>query len=171
MSESLVPEVFEGEVQLDTRDAGATREDAFRVYVTTGARSIRKTAHLIGRPEGTVLSWSQRDNWRLRVRDMDLEVTEGIAEAAAAAAVAQQLQNITYLSQVRDDSEQETKDRLKATSLLMDEFRDISAAIADRASKRADLEEMGESELEELAQSPEGVAQLLARHRTRVGLG
>lgn len=155
-------------IETDFSAPKATEDDAFRIYATTGARSIRRVARLLGLPEGTVLSWSQRHRWRQRIIDEDLEVTEGIADAAAAAVVTQQLKNIVYLSELRDNDMAERKDRTAAAKALMAEFKDISKAVADRQSGE-DVEELEDSELERLAQSDEGVAVLLARSRARIG--
>lgn len=152
----------------DFSDSEATEEDAFRIYATTGARSIRRVARMLGIPEGTVLSWSHRKRWRQRMIDEDLEVTEGIADAAAAAVVHQQLRNIMYLSELRDNDLAERKDRTAAAKALMAEFKDVSRAVAER-DRGIDVEAMDDTELEELAQSDEGVAVLLARSRARIG--
>lgn len=45
------------------QDKGITQEQAYRIYCSTGARSLRKTADILGLPHGTVLSWSRRYHW------------------------------------------------------------------------------------------------------------
>ncbi len=145
----------------------ASAEDAYWTYMGTGMRSLRRTADILGIPHGTVLSWSSRHNWAQRARDTDIEMTMGVAEAAAAATVAQQFRNIEYLAKLRDDEEADHKDRIRATNILMGEFKDVSVAVAGKFQKD-DSDMIDEDELEKLAQSPEGVAQLLARSRARL---
>lgn len=83
------------------------------------------------------------------------------------------MRNIGFLVGVRDsfDEDVTAKDKIAAAKLLMSEFKDVSAAVAARASKRAEMEELTEEELLELAQTEEGVAQLLARQRAATGKG
>jgi hypothetical protein len=144
-----------------------TEEDAFLVYRSTGSRSLRGTAEILGLPLGTVNGWSRRHGWQQRSSDLDLEATEGIVQAMAVAIVGQQLKNVRVLAQIRDGAE-EPRDQINAAK----ELNRIFERMADRMQLSgvlsvSDNDATEEEELEALVQTPEGVANVLERLRER----
>lgn len=159
--------VQEGGAYSEKRKQFITPEDGFLVYRSTGSRSLRGTAEILGLSAGTVFGWSRRYGWQQRSNDLDLEATEGVVQAMAVSIVGQQLKNIQTLAQIRDGAE-EDRDRINAAK----ELNRVFERMADRMQLNAVLNPAGESEteeddLEEMVQTPEGVARLLELQRER----
>ena len=115
------------------QDQVVTQEQAYRVYCSTGARSLRKTADILGIPHGTVLSWNRRYHWQKKLRDIDLEVTEGLAQATAVLAVSRGIKALEVLSQIMEDGEVDPRARVSAAS----EVLKVAAASDDTTSPSA----------------------------------
>ncbi len=148
-----------------------TADDAYRVYIAMGSRSLRKTAAMMGVPEGTVASWSRRGGWRQRVVDMDTELTEGVIHASAVAVVSQQLRTIERLAKIRDNEKALDRDVINASKLLMEAYERIRLTATVSALLGGNEGDMEAEELEQLVQTPGGAQVLLGRLRDRTGRG
>jgi len=153
------------------QDQVVTQEQAYRIYCSTGARSLRKTADILRLPHGTVLSWNRRYHWQKKLRDTDLEVTEGLAQATAVLAVSRGIKALEVLSQIMEDGEVDPRARVSAASEVLKQFNGITALVAGSALTKGVDEDVSEQEMEELARTPEGVQKLIALQRERTGRG
>jgi len=166
-----VVEVMDQEVFIPSHGNAITPEDAYRAYISTGARSLRRTADLLGIPHGTILSWNKRYQWQARVRAADIESTEGLAQMAAVAAVAQGVKSLEVLARIRDDEDVAPMARVESAKELLRQFNGITALVAGSALTKGVQDDLGDAELEELASNPDGVQKLLEMQRQLTGRG
>lgn len=169
--ESHAMEVVPGLGSQSTYGKYVTSDDAYRVYIAMGSRSLRKTAVMMGIPEGTVGSWSRREGWRQRVVDMDTELTEGVIHASAVAVVSQQLRTIEKLAMIRDNEKSQDRDIINAAKLLMEAYERIRLTATVTALLGGNEGDMEADELERLVSTPGGAQVLLGRLRDRTGRG
>jgi hypothetical protein len=144
-----------------------TQEEGFTVYAANGGRSLRKTARLLGVPEGTVLSWASRHGWRQRLLDMDLEMAEGALESGAVVLMSQYLVGIQRLITIRDDRRTSPMAAILAQKELNRMQEKVSEMLTTRIVANAIGEDLEDDELEALIQSADGVAKLLEMQRAR----
>jgi len=90
------------------------------------------------------------------------------------AAVSAGLKAIETLGKIafgRDDNGDayDTRSRVEANKILLNQFNGITALVAGSALVKSAEEDLTEAELEELAQTPDGVQKLLAAQRERTG--
>lgn len=167
LSGAQLVEVVDSDMVMGARGAMVTPEDAYRTYIAMGARSLRRTADLLGVPIGTMHSWNRRYQWQSRVRLSDIEATEGLAQMAAVVAVAQGVKSLEALAKVRDTSEDD-RARVEASKELLRQFNGITAVIAGSALvKNHDADD--ELDYEEMASTPDGARKLLELARDRTG--
>lgn len=161
--------VMTGEGEMSDLGRYVTADDAFRVYQAQQHRSLRKTANMLGLPHGTLLSWSARYGWQQRLRDQDREVTEGVVQSVAIAVLQAQIKNIQTLVEIRDAPDSHPLAKLQAIKLLTGQYNRLEDQALVQALMGTNEIELEEANLVELAQTPDGARQLVAKLRERVG--
>ena len=159
-------EVVDSSGVMSSEGRYVTPDEAFRAYSVQPDRSLRKLADLLGIPRGTILGWSSRYGWSAKIKEMDQERVEGVTETISVILVQQQVKNLETLINIRDAPTSKIRERMdaaKALSGMFERYQDRALLAALTTGNNEDFLE--DSKLEELAQTQEGVRQLLAHLR------
>ena len=136
-------------------------EDAFRLYVAGGARSLRKVAHTLNIPESTVMAWSRRGRWSQRLRDLDSETLQGVAQSVVVATAAGSLRALRTLSEVMEDQEAPPIARVTAARAMLDQYTRVAHLVPQLLPPATD----DDADLVESVSTPAGAVELLRQHR------
>lgn len=147
-----------------------TADDAFHLYQAQTHRSLRKTAQMLGLPQGTVFAWSSRYGWRQRLLEQDMEVTEGVVQSVAVAVLQSQVSNIQQLVTIRDDEKSSNREKLEAIKQLTAQYERLQDRALVQSLTGGQEDQLEEDKLVELVQTPEGAQVLLQRLRERTGM-
>lgn len=100
------------------RYTDADKERAYWIWRTTGGRSYRRTAAIVGIERESLSRWANQDDWIARADREDDEDIGSIRHAVAAVITHELVPNIETAKAIRDNPDNSARDRLAAVVWL-----------------------------------------------------
>ncbi len=144
-----------------------TRESCFHVWRTAGQRSQRKTAKIVGVPRSTIARWAKDDRWAQRVAVRDAEDLDGVRAWTDQLVHARLPQVFAQAWALIEGDEVPAHVRFDAIKWWAGLAGHVPVQKSAMLVQSAPMAEYTDGELDTLAATPEGVAQLLALSRQR----
>ena len=94
------------------------REAAYQTYRASTPRSLRKTAELLGIPEGTLFEWNRVERWADRLAEDDRRGSLSVRAHANALLLGQLQHNIEAAIAIRDNAKEPAMARMRAVEWL-----------------------------------------------------